>query len=420
MIERSKHIVCLILLLVVASCVDEINIPEETSDAFEPVLVVEATLTNELKNHQVILSLTNPLSNSGLPPTYETNAQVTIEQNGVAIAFEEIENGIYQSVQAFQAASEVDYQLKIIRSNGKVYQSDVRQLTTATVMDDLYVERGFNENDEEGVSVLIDAFDPSNTSKYYRFEYLEAYRIEAPLWTPEDLIFDTEAEGGPCVPESYITIERSTDEQVCFNEKRSDQIIVTNTIDLSEDRLDQYRVRFLSRNNYIITHRYTILVRQYVLSQDAYFYYEAIANFSDNEDILSESQPGFVQGNIRYEENEDEQVVGFFDVSFVDEKRVYFNYEDLFPGEDLPPYVNDCTFFVAPLLCVPDQMGCRAVPLICLLEDLDLEGNPVWKYYSENETPSSLVDEGPYNLVPRACGDCTALGNTNPPDYWED
>ena len=55
MIERSKHIVCLVLLLVVASCVDEINIPEETSDAFEPVLVVEATLTNELKNHQVIL-----------------------------------------------------------------------------------------------------------------------------------------------------------------------------------------------------------------------------------------------------------------------------------------------------------------------------------------------------------------------------
>ena len=323
-----------------------------------------------------------------------------------------LKTGIYQSIQPFQAIENKTYQLKIIRSNGKSYKSEVRQLTTATVMDDLYVQRGLNEDNEEGVLVFVDAFDTSGSSKYYRFEYLEAYKIEAPLWTNEDLVFDEDAEGGPCVAESYVVVPRSIDEQVCYNERKSNRIIVTNTLDFAEDRLDKYRVRFLNRNDYIISHRYTILVRQYILSQEAYIYYKVLSDFSGNDDVLSETQTGFVEGNITSLTDSDENIVGFFDVNFVDEKRLYFNYEDVFPGEELPPYAKDCTFTYAPLMCFCILNTCT-FPLIDALNDTGK-----WKYYIENDSPSGLVEEGPYNLVTRACGDCTALGKTEPPEYW--
>ena len=40
--------------------------------------------------------------------------------------------------------------------------------------------------------------------------------------------------------------------------------------------------------------------------------------------------------------------VGFFEVSSSDEKRVYFNYADLFLNEDLPPYYVTCDDFFTP------------------------------------------------------------------------
>ena len=40
------------------------------------------------------------------------------------------------------------------------------------------------------------------------------------------------------------------------------------------------------------------------------------------------------------------------------------------------------------------------------------------KYYSKNLVPEE--GEGPYNLVRRACGDCTVLGSNIKPDFWED
>ena len=91
--KTFKYVSCLVLLMTLGiSCVEKISIPEETVDSFQPILAVEATLTNEFKKHQIILSLTNPIGDAGLEQTLEGNAQVTIEEDGNIRLFEEIEN----------------------------------------------------------------------------------------------------------------------------------------------------------------------------------------------------------------------------------------------------------------------------------------------------------------------------------------
>lgn len=399
--SKNVYLSFIVLIILFQSCVEEINIITETE--FESALVVEATITNELVEHEVKLSRTYRLEEDG--PNPESGAVVKVVSSlGETYNFQETELGIYKANDPFAAVPNVDYHIEITTTNGRLYSSQKMQLTASTQIDDLYVERDFNENDSEGVSVYVETFDPTGNSRFYRFEYEETYKIIAPAWVPQDVSYEV-VDGVLEFPLSPRPIE----ELVCYNSKKSNNINIVSTNLFTEDRLEQYRVRFVNRDNYIISHRYSILVRQYVQSQQAYSFYQALSELSENENILSETQPGFLQGNMLSLNDTSEKVVGFFEVSSVDSQRLYFNYDALFPGEPLPPYVQNCSLILTPPI---DNGGG-----ICKLCSAIDQG---YKYFGPNDNPGDPTEEGPIQLVDRPCGDCTALGNSEPPDFWID
>ena len=174
--------------------------------------------------------------------------------------------------------------------------------------------------------------------------------------------------------------------------------------------LTRFSVRFLKRDNYIISHRYSILVRQFVQSPEAFAFYKTLNEFSSgSENLFTQIQPGFLNGNVLSEESGDEKVLGFFQVSSVTSERLFFDYVDFFAGEPLPPYVEDCSVESAPTL-------------------LPSNGNPFGVsdlVYAINTQGRKFVsptgDSGaPYNLVSRACGNCNALGSSLVPEFWEE
>ncbi|MBT8272465.1 MAG: DUF4249 domain-containing protein, partial [Bacteroidia bacterium] len=153
------------LLLISFGCIEEIDLQSEVD--FESVLVIEATITNELKPQEILLSRSFPLEADG--PSPEANASVRIVGDDNSInAFQETEAGLYRSLNAFAAQPNVNYSLEVTTANGRMYGSDPKVLTAATQIDNLYAERDFNENDEEGVSIYLDTFYPTGNSKYYR------------------------------------------------------------------------------------------------------------------------------------------------------------------------------------------------------------------------------------------------------------
>ena len=387
----------ILMLLMFSSCIEEIDLETETS--FESALVVEATITNELKQHKLLVSRTYRLEENG--PSNESDAIVTLKGDGINYSFFESEPGVYLSNIAFAAEPNVNYQLEISTNDGRSYQSSITTLTAATAIDDLFFERGFNENEEEGVSVFVNAFDPSGNSRYYRYTYEETYKIIAPKYSPLDLIADP-------APPAFILVTKPEPQQICYNTEQSNTIIITNTNQFLEDRLTKFRVLFLNRNNAIISHRYSILVNQYVQSREAHDFYNTLERLSSTESLLSQLQPGFLQGNIESLSSNAEKVLGFFEVSSVDSKRIYFNYEDVFPGELLPPYFISCSEF-APVEIKPGGTS----PLL----DALLQGN---KYFKLNDDPHPILEEGAFDLVPPACGNCTVLGTLDPPDFWEE
>ena len=198
---------------------------------------------------------------------------------------------------------------------------------------------------------------------------------------------------------------RSLDERVCYNTDVSNSIIQTSTTELTEDRVSGFPVRNISVDNPILSHRYSILVRQYVQSLEAYSYYDLLNQLSATGNPLTQIQPGFIASNIFSTTDRDEKVLGFFDVSSVDEKRIFFNYEDFFPNEDLPPYFANCRPS-APVIVTEGG----STPL----KDAIQAG--LVKYLRDHQPPEPNL--GPFDVVPTPCGDCTVLGETNPPDFW--
>jgi hypothetical protein len=247
------------------------------------------------------------------------------------------------------------------------------------------------------MSFNVDSFDPKKSANYYRYEYEEAYNIIAPNWVSIDFVLNAG-------PEPVLGI-RSEDQKTCYKTSASKSIIQTSTVNLNEDRVSKFAVRTIASDDPIISHRYSILVKQFVQSAEAYTYFNILDQLSGTGNLFSTLQPGFIPGNIRSAENSDEKVIGFFELTTVSEKRIFVNYRDLFPTENRPPYFTPCSI-TAPLL---EDNG--ATPLRDAIES-------GWVKYLSSNSPSEF--EGPYRVVPTPCGDCRVIGSNEKPEFWED
>lgn len=138
---KTKNIFGLLVFSIFGhSCVEEIELSTQTE--FDSILVVEATITNELKTQRILLSRTSPLEEE-FNPIPESDAVVAIRDNNNFLhSFQESDPGIYLSVNPFAATINLEYKLEISTNNGSMYSSSNMQLTQSTQIDNLYAERG--------------------------------------------------------------------------------------------------------------------------------------------------------------------------------------------------------------------------------------------------------------------------------------
>ena len=395
----KKYLCLLGFIIVVSACVEEINFENE---AFDYVLIIDATLTNEVKHHHIYINRAHRFEEEG--PNKVTGATVQVLTGSATYTFEEEASGVYTSVEAFSAQSNVDYELRVTTKNGRVYASTKTQLTTNTQIDDLYAVRETNDDGVNGISIYVDSYDPSNTSKFYRYEFEETFRVVAPDWRNQDAYIVSDV-----YPECVVALEpRSEDKITCYRTDPSNSLNLTSTKSLTEDRVSKHLVRFLSSDSYQISHRYSIEATQYVQTESAYNYFEVLNEFNEEGSVFSQIQAGYIGGNISSETNPSEKIVGFFEVSAVSKKRIFFNYTDFYQGEPLPPYAVPCERAAPDLFGIPHSYECGPI--------MNIIKNNAMVYLKDNKGEFPIG--GPYIMVPRACGDCTAIGETIIPDFW--
>ncbi|WP_244160745.1 DUF4249 domain-containing protein [Flavobacterium defluvii] len=362
------------------------------TNTYEEAIVVEATLTNELKNQQIKITKTSRFEDKNIQ--VEKNAEVIVKDNqNNSYLFQE-NSGVYVSQTAFQILPDRQYTLEIKTKDGKVYQSSPEVLPTVSPIQSIVPSVTTNKDNQTGVQINVNSYDPNRTSKYYRFEYEESYKIIAPRWSLSKL----EVTG----PQSVQLVPNSSNTRTCYAVKNSTDIILLNTNDLGEDRVN-YPIRFIEEDNYIIGHRYSILVRQYVENLAAYNFHKTMRDIASSASILSPKQPGVLSGNIKCISDSNTKVIGFFEVSSVSEQRIFFNYTDLFPGRP-SPYFNTC-----------DDIPFR----FCFAGE-DCSGESMIYNIEQNLMTYSSNAGINYILVDAVCGDCTSFSSNVKPSFWID
>lgn len=395
-----KHLYKLfvVVYLLNLSCIEEIDFQQQT---FESALVIEATITNELKNQEILLSRTFMFEEDG--PILEEGATVQIMAEGIVYDFIEIDPGRYLSSDAFSAIPNVDYNLSIQTANGRSYFSGPSQLTASVQIDELYAVRETNDDGVNGITLYLDSYDPTAKARFFKYTFNETFKIIAPDFTDKDLFIPNDENIILC---PIALRDRPAEQKICYRSESSVDFSLTATNLFTTPSVKRFPVHFLNKDNYKISHRYSILIKQYSLSEEVYNYLKILKSFASEGSLLSQLQYGYVPGNIISTTDSNEMVIGFFEVSSISEKRLFFNYHDLFPNEPLPPYIYECDLR-APISRFNGQI-CTGLTTVIL------NGTLVYKDHNNGELPLG----GPYLMVVRPCGDCTALGSPTPPEFW--
>lgn len=372
-----------VIALSIVGCVEPFEATSEilSDTSMVGALVVEANITDVETAQRIFLSRMQRVESDstvnveeerlfntnapfvierGLQPDFERGAEVEIRvNNGTVYRFEETEEGTYESVTSFRAVPNASYQLFVSTSNGEEYSSAPMQLPETSTIDNVYAERMVSDAGLDGVGIFVDTSFESDGSKLFRYAYEETYNIIAPYWTPYE--FEIIRENQEIIEFSNGDIEvlypdvqlvpREREEQVCYRTDFSNGEVLLNGNRLNGNRAERTMVRFIGIDNPIISHRYSILVKQRGVSREAFDFYEKLVAFSQSESLFSQVQPGSLEGNMSSVDGS-VPVIGFFDVSTEVSERLYFNFEDLFPGEPLPPYFGtvNCENPIAPIL----------------------------------------------------------------------
>ncbi len=370
--QVKKLFLLAILLLTLHACIEPFAPPEITSA--ERYLVVDGSLnTSSQGSSQIKLSRTQNIYDNGGPKP-ELRAKLTVEgDKGSSFAFVEANQGVYTlTAKSFRDTEK--YRLRIKTSGGKEYLSVYVPVVKNPPIDSVtYKVRG----EREGVQIYVNTHDPLNKTRFYRWSYDETWQYSMPLHSGYEL-------------KGKEIVFRDQNINTCWSSANPTNIVLGTSIKLSKDIIKDQGVTFVASSSGKLQAKYSILVKQYALTQEEFEYWNILAKTTERTGSLFDPQPAEVTGNIKSVSNPSELVFGYFSASNRQEQRLFVS-EYLSRG----------------LQCEPtDTLTAAEVP-----ESLDLI---LTEYYPEGAfTPQYLM--GSAN-----CADCRLLGGTiNRPLFWK-
>ena len=362
--------------------------------AYEEALVVEGRFTDQQQRHYVKLSFTRSIDDMENRPVL--GATVWVEgSDGSKIDFAETSPGYYESEEEVAGVAGNSYQLFFETAEGKRYQSNTQELVSSPPIDRIYsayAEKTHSKSGGvvKGIQFFVDTHDDTNEAKYYKYEWEETYEVYAPYPSFYEFFSD---------PDTVMA--RTEDVSPCYVFAKSNSITIGTSAALTENRLTEVPVRYITSDTEHLLNAYSILVKQYVISPEAYSFYRKMEENNDRGSLFDQ-QLGAVIGNITSSENTEETVLGFFEVSGMSEQRTFVKYNELDKRFPWPRSEYPCN-------------GPEQVVNVATLDSVD--------YYVRSRgygIVSAGYNDGEFKgvLAPRYCTDCRFRGPAVKPDFW--
>jgi len=375
--HKSKLFLITIALVFLASCKEKF-VPDISSPG-TGYLVVEGNLTAGLGSTDIRISRTYPL-NVTQSAQMERDALVSVEgSDGSNQPLPMTADGHYTSPQLLFAQGST-YKLRIKTTDGKEYLSDAVSPLTTPAIDSLGWKR-----DENGVGFYVNAAGTNDNSRYYRWEFDETWEIRS-------FFYSLYLYEKPRVRPRNYPLEMVFN---CWRYNASTSLYLGSTAALSSNTVHEKILHTIPPGDEKLSVRYSVLLRQYSLSREAYDFYELMRKNTELLGSVFDVQPSELRGNIHCINDNSAIAIGYVTAATVSSKRIFL---------DRPvswPFNEGCESFTV----VYDSIGYYfdgggSIPI-------DLAYDPV--------TGSPI---GYLGSAPR-CVDCTKRGgNLQKPAYW--
>lgn len=401
----------LIFTTIFSSCVEPYKL---TTNTYEEALVIESTITDELKHQEVKLSVVGRLEQE--EPITVNNAQVWVEDtNQINYSFSETESGKYISDEKFKVIPNVEYKLFITTEKGRKYESRGEYLTPTAPINKIYGNLETIDG-KQGIQVYIDSNEDTGLAKFFRYEYVETFKITAAYSLEKEMFLEDIINTQYQLSYNINIVSIPDTNPVCYPSASQERIIQTSVVGSSENNIKKFPLRFLANDDFRIKEKYSIQVKQYTQTYDSYNFYKTISELGNVQSLLEQTQPGFVMGNVSSLSDVNEKVVGFFEVASVSSKRLFFYYKDF--NFDIPesPY-STCELHFLDYNDNLDFVQDGDINEREKIFNIVVNNDPAWVYLQTD------IMTGIHLFVTPWCSDCTTFSDTSTnlkPEFWED
>lgn len=297
-------------VILTMGCKEQYDLPSNANSGSQ--LVVEGMIINGSAPTTIRLSRTSAVNRSPLTIP-ELHAQVKVEGSDSS-SFTLSQNGL--GIYSSQLTLNPDklYRLKIQTLNGKEYLSDFVPVKKTPEIDSIT----WRQHDGN-VRIFANSHDPQNNTWYYMWDFTETWEIHS-AYNPY-YKYENGQVRRRIFPAEFALI--------CWKNSISSSILLGSSARLQSDQIIEAPLTEIINPSEKIGVRYSILVRQYAITKEAYDFFQVMKKNTESLGTIFDPQPSEVRGNIHSVNNPDERVIGWITANDIKEKRIFISNSQL-------------------------------------------------------------------------------------------
>jgi len=373
----------------------------------KPYLPAAVSVPNNYLVVEGVINSGSDLTTFKLSRTVNLSSKVTTNRvSGAALTVESDQNSSYaltETTNGQYIASGLNldnsrkYRLRIKTADNLEYLSDFVEVKANPQIDSVgFIVQG------NGIQLYANTHDANNNTRYYRYDYNETWQFHAKYQS----LYITNGTAIVLRTPAQATYDY-------FGNDTSSTIVLGSSAKLTQDVLYQNPLTQIDATSEKLERKYSILVKQYALTRDAYNFYINLKKNTEQLGSIFDAQPSNINGNIHSVTNPSEPVIGYISVTNVQQKRIFIENRQL-PHEWLPTHPFDCT--------EDSNLYHRIIP--------NTNGgfrNEVEDFLIHNgdtAIPTNPIFTNGITIIGflgtfKECADCTIRGVIKQPDFWK-